>query len=195
MATKKRPELSVKLRNAHHLHSFSRTLKDLRPVLELREPSHVNLDLSGLTFIGPACLALMVATIRQGRDDGTIFSGTITYPESVAARTYLHRMDAFRVLFEKEPLEIEDGVERHEAGGLKECEHFASADGGRRVAKGLAKAIQEKVQTDAVTADSLDVCLIELTENVYFHANTSTGGFAAAQTFKNSQEIKRNETR
>lgn len=118
------------------------------------------------------------------------FSGTITYPDSVAARTYLHRMDAFRVLFEKEPVEIEDDVERHETGGLKECEHFASADGGRRVAKGLAKAIEEKVETDAVTANSLDVCLIELTENVYFHAGTPTGGFAAAQTFKNSQEIE-----
>lgn len=190
MATKKRPEITVRLNNAHHLHSFSRTLRDLRPILDLDKPTHVNLDLSGLTFIGPACLALMIATFRHGRDDGMIFSGTIIYPNSVAARTYLHRMDAFRVLFEKEPVEVEDGVERHEAGGLKECEHFSSAEGGRRVAKGLAKAIQEKVETDPMTANSLDVCLIELTENVYFHASTDTGGFAAAQTFKNSQEIE-----
>ena len=128
--------------------------------------------------------------MRRGRETGMIFAGSITYPNSVAARTYLHRMDAFRVLFEKEPVEVEDDVERHESVGLKECEHFASAAGGRRVAQGLARAIQQKVETDAVTANSLDVCLIELTENVYFHAKTSSGGFAAAQTFKNSQEIE-----
>jgi anti-sigma regulatory factor (Ser/Thr protein kinase)/anti-anti-sigma regulatory factor len=190
MAGKSRPEITVHIRNAHHLHSLSRTLKDLRPILDLSEPTVVNLDLSALTFIGPACLALMVAAVRRGRETDMIFSGKITYPNSVAARTYLHRMDVFRVLFEKEPVEVEDEVERHEAGGLKECEHFASAEGGRRVAKGLAKAIQEKVETDAVTANSLDVCLIELTENVYFHAGTPNGGFAAAQTFKNSQEIE-----
>jgi anti-sigma regulatory factor (Ser/Thr protein kinase) len=99
-------------------------------------------------------------------------------------------MDVFRVLFENEPTTPEDQVERHETTGLKECEHFSSADGGRRVAKALAKAIQEKVETDAVTANSLDVCLIELTENVYYHAGTDHGGFAAAQTFKNTEEIE-----
>lgn len=187
---KTRPEITVKLRNAHHLHSLSRTLTDLRPVLDLEKPTVVHLDLSELTFIGPACLALMVAAMRRGRATGMIFSGSITYPDSVAATTYLHRMDAFRVLFEKEPIDVEDNVERHAATGLKECEHFSSAEGGRRVAGGLAKAIQEQVETDAVTANSLDVCLIELTENVHFHAAATTGGFAAAQTFKNSQEIE-----
>jgi anti-anti-sigma regulatory factor len=190
MSATSRPEITVPLRNAHHLHSLSRTLRDLRPILDLKEPSVVHLDLSELTFIGPACLALMVATMRRGRGTGMIFSGSITYPNSVPVTTYLHRMDVFRVLFEKEPTDVEDNVERHEAVGLKECEHFSSAKGGRRVANGLAKAIQEKVETDVVTANSLDVCLIELTENVYFHADSPIGGFAAAQTFKNSQEIE-----
>lgn len=184
------PEITVELHHAHHLHSLSRTLKALRQVLDLQKPTVVTFDLSELTFIGPACLAFMVAVIRGGRESGMIYSGAIVYPESVAARNYLHRMDAFRVLFEKEPTDVADEVERHEASGLKECEHFASAEGGRRVARALAKAVQEKVQTDSVTANSLDICLIELTENVYFHADAPAGGFAAAQTFKNTAEME-----
>src|SRR6478735_2647417 len=97
------PEITVRLRQAHHLHSLSRTLKDLRPILGLQEPTSVTLDLTGLTFIGPACLAFMVAVMRNGREDKTIADGSqIVWPTSVPARTYLHRMDVLRVLFEHE---------------------------------------------------------------------------------------------
>jgi anti-sigma regulatory factor (Ser/Thr protein kinase) len=185
------PEITVRLRQAHHLHSLSRTLNDLRPVVDLQEPTFVTLDLTELTFIGPACLAFMVAVMRNGRENGTIADGSrIVYPSSVAARTYLHRMDALRVLFEHEAGEVRDPVVRHEASGLKECEHFSSENGGRRVAAALSKAIQDEVETDRATEAALDVCLTELAENVYFHAEASSGGFAAAQRFKNTQEIE-----
>jgi anti-anti-sigma regulatory factor len=87
MAKKALPELSVSLRNAHHQHSLSRTLKDLKPILDLETPTSVTIDLSELTFVSPAPLALMVATIRRGRETGMIFNGSIVYPNSVAART------------------------------------------------------------------------------------------------------------
>ena len=97
------PDIAVRLRQAHHLHSLSRTLRDLRPILELEEPTLVTLDLSDLTFIGPACLAFMVAVVRNGRENGTIADGSrIAWPTSVPAHTYLYRMDAVRVLFEHE---------------------------------------------------------------------------------------------
>jgi anti-sigma regulatory factor (Ser/Thr protein kinase) len=182
--------MTVEIKDAHHLHSLSKTLRVLRPVIDLERPTVVNFDLSELTFIGPACLAFLVAVIRRGRETKMIYSGQIRYPHSVPARTYLKRMDAIQVLFEKEPVEVEEDVARHPARGLKECEHFASADGSRRVARALAQAVQDKVQTDDVTRASLDVCLTELTENVFFHAATEHGGFAAAQTFRNSQEIE-----
>lgn len=185
------PELSVQLTAAYHLHSVRRIVRDLRPILDLTTPTVVKLDLTGLTFIGPACLALIVAAMRRGRETGTIANGSlILHPASVAVRTYLHRMDVLQVLFEKEPVDVDDPVVRHQASGLKECEHFSSDKGGREVAAALAKALQEEVATDKVAAASLDLCLIELTENVHFHAATSHGGFAAAQTFKNSKEIE-----
>jgi anti-sigma regulatory factor (Ser/Thr protein kinase) len=185
------PKITVSLRHAHHLHSLSKTLKDLRPILDLDEPTVVTLDMRDLTFIGPACLAFTVAALRNGRETGKIADGSeILHPRSVAARTYLHRMDALQVVFERESTEVLDPVTRHEVKGLKECEHFSSEEGGRRVAGALAKAIQDEVDTDRLTEAALDVCLTELAENVYFHANTSVGGFAAAQRFRNTHEIE-----
>lgn len=184
------PEITVELKYGHQLHSLGRTLSDLRPLLDLRSPAVVHLDLRKLTFIGPACMALMVATVRRARESGMFVRGDLTYPESIRARTYLERMDVFQVLFEHEPIEITEEIERGEGGGLKECEHFSSAEGCTRVAKALTDVIREKVETDAVTGNSLEVCLGELTENVYFHAESDGGGFAAAQTFRESQEIE-----
>ena len=184
------PEITVELTHGHHLHSLSRTLSALRPILDLEQPSVVHLDLTRLTFIGPACMALMVATVRQAREMGLLQRGSVTYPASVRVSAYLKRMDVMQVLFEREDVELQDEVERGEVEGLKECEHFSSDIGCARVAKGLADAIQEAVKTDSVTSHSLQVCLNELTENVYFHAGTEVGGFAAAQAFKDSQEIE-----
>jgi len=146
--------------------------------------------LSELTFIGPACTALMVAVVRQARETGMLARGQVIYPKRPGVRTYLQRMDAIRVLFEHEAVEITDDVARGEVEGLKECEHFSSDKGCLRVAKGLASAIKTTVETDNVTANSLEVCLGELTENVFYHAAAPVGGFAAATTFRGSQEIE-----
>jgi anti-sigma regulatory factor (Ser/Thr protein kinase) len=185
------PELTVRLRHAYHLHTLVRMLRDLRPILDLREPTIVTVNLRDLTFIGPACLAFMVAVLRRGRENQLVADDSmILHPTSVAARTYLHRMDVLQVLFEREPNEVADPVTRHDASGLKECEHFESQQRGRDVTASLVKALQEEVETDDVSLTSLDLCLQELTENVYFHADTTHGGFAAAQSFRNTREIE-----
>jgi hypothetical protein len=185
------PELTVRLERGYHLRTMVRILRDLRPILDLTEPTVVKLDLSELNFIGPACMAFMVAVVRKARETGMLSDGSqIIPPKLTSARNYIHRMEVLKVVFEREPNEIPDLVTRHEAMGLKECEHFESQPGGRAVAASLVKALQEKVATDKIAATSLDLCLGELTENVYFHADSPHGGFAAAQTFKNSNEIE-----
>lgn len=185
------PTLAVQLKAGYHLHSIRRIVRDLRPIYALTQPTVVTLDLTSLTFIGPACLAFMVAVMRRGREKRMIANGSVILkPNSVGVQTYLHRMDALRVLFEKEPHKPEDPVIRHDATGLKECEHFSTQEGGRRIAESLASAMQEVVKTDDVARASLKLALLELTENVPFHAATRHGGFAAAQTFKNGQEIE-----
>jgi anti-anti-sigma regulatory factor/anti-sigma regulatory factor (Ser/Thr protein kinase) len=191
MAKAQLPTIAVRLTAGYHLHSVRRAVKHLRPILDLNEPTIVHLDLSEVTFVSPASLALLVATMRRGRENGTIADASyIVRPASEPVSNYLHRMDFLKVLFEKEPVAVADPVTKHEASGLKECEHFFSEKGGRDVATGLSKALQEKVETDPVASASLKLCLIELTENVHFHAASPHGGFAAAQTFKNSKEIE-----
>lgn len=97
-------------------------------------------------------------------------------------------MDFIRVLFEG--ADVEDPVERHESTGLRECRHFVTEDECLGAARDLADALEEKVSTDDMAKNSLYVCLSELAENVFFHANTPYGGFAAAQPFTKSKEIE-----
>ncbi|HEX4305288.1 MAG TPA: hypothetical protein VHZ54_04575 [Solirubrobacterales bacterium] len=191
MSTAEIPEVTVRLNASYHLHSIHRMVNSLRPIYDLESPTIVRLDLEDLSFISPANLAYMVAVMRRGRENGTVADGSvIVNPAKPRVRTYLHRMDVLRVLFEKEPNDPTDPIDRQDVAGLKECVHFASEPGGRKVAGDLAKATQEEVETDTFAAASLELALIELTENVHFHADAEFGGFAAAQTFKNSKEIE-----
>lgn len=148
----------VKLSGPYYLHTITRLVRDLQPLYELSEPSVVKIDLTGLTFMGPAALALMVASLRRARERGLIAGGSgIWDPDSTGMRTYLYRMDALQVLFEHESIDINDPVRRHATTGLKECQHFHSEEGSRRVARELATALTEKVTTDQVAATSLEL--------------------------------------
>jgi anti-sigma regulatory factor (Ser/Thr protein kinase)/ABC-type transporter Mla MlaB component len=181
----------IKLSGPYYLHTIMRLVADLQPLYRLKKPTVVQIDLTGLTFMGPAALALLVASLRRARESGLIAdSSTIWSPTSKGMRTYLYRMDVLQVLFEHEPVEINDPIQRHAASGLKECQHFSSEEGSRRVARELATALKEKVKTDKMAATSLELCLTELAENVHFHADTPFGGFAAAQSFSGGNEIE-----
>lgn len=73
--------------------------------------------------------------MRRGRENETIADASyIVPPSSKPVFNYLHRMDFLKVLFEKEAVTVAEPVTKHEATGLKECEHFASEKGGRDVA-------------------------------------------------------------
>jgi ABC-type transporter Mla MlaB component/anti-sigma regulatory factor (Ser/Thr protein kinase) len=184
-------EAVITLAGPYYLHTITRLVRDLQALYELSGPTVVRIDLTRLTFMGPAALALMVASLRRARESGVIAGGsTIWAPESTGMLTYLRRMDALEVLFEHESVKIENPVRRHATSGLKECQHFSSEDGSRRVARELAVALTEKVATDDVAATSLELCLTELAENVHFHADTPYGGFAAAQSFSHGNEIE-----
>lgn len=181
----------IKLSGPYYLHTIMRLVADLQPLYELRRPTVVRIDLTELTFMGPAAIALLVASLRRARESGFIADDSAIWsPASKGMQTYLYRMDVLQVLFEHEAVEINDPVQRHAASGLKECQHFSSEEGSRRVARELAVALKEKVKTDRVAATSLELCLTELAENVHFHADTSFGGFAAAQSFSRGNEIE-----
>jgi len=185
----KRPELTVGLSGPYYLHTLKKLLRELQPLFSLSEPHVVRVDLSGLTFMGPAALALTLATLSKLRSEGLLAPGSvITAPRSQAMFTYLYRMDFLRVLFED--AHVEDPVERHVSTGLRECRHFTTEDECLQAARDLAEAVEEKVSPDEMAKNSLYVCLSELAENVFFHAATPYGGFAAAQPFARSKEIE-----
>lgn len=182
-------QVAVHLSGPYYLHTIRRLLRDLRPLFGLTSPAEVRVDMSGLTFMGPAAMALTLATLSKVRADGLMASeSVIVAPRSRGMFTYLYRMDFVRVLFEG--MEIQDPVERHEKTGLRECRHFVSEDECVVAARDLAEALEEKVSTDAVAKNSLYVCLSELTENVFFHADSENGGFAVAQPLTHSKEIE-----
>jgi anti-sigma regulatory factor (Ser/Thr protein kinase) len=182
-------QVGVRLSGPYYLHTIRRLLRDLHPLFGLESPAVVRVDMSALTFMGPAAMALTLATLSKARAEGLMApKSVIVAPRSRGMFTYLYRMDFIRVLFEG--VAVHDPVERHETTGLRECRHFLSEDECVVAARDLAEALEEKVSTDAMSKNSLYVCLSELTENVFFHAGTKHGGFAVAQPLTHSKEIE-----
>jgi len=181
--------VTVRLAGPYYLHTIKRLIRELQPLFGLAEPRVVRVDMRDLTFMGPAALALTLATLSKLRSEGLLEAGSaISPPKSSGMFTYLHRMDFMRVLFEGQ--EMHDPVARHESVGLRECRHFVTEDECLRAARELAEAVEEMVSPDLAAKNSLYVCLSELAENVFFHAATPHGGFAAAQPFSGSKEIE-----
>lgn len=184
------PDVTLTLAGGYWLQNLRRLVTDLQPIWELQAPSIVWIDARRLSFMGPAALALTLATLRSRSVDGLLAEGSrFTLPNSLGIRTYLERMDFLHVLFEDMGVRIAP-VGRKPTEGLRECSHFVSEDETRAVAKDLSDALGEKVKMDEVAAVSLRLCLSELAENVGYHADTPHGGFAAAQAFSSAKEIE-----
>jgi hypothetical protein len=103
---------------------------------------------------------------------------TVYLPNSPPVRQYLERMDMFRELVsDLEPEEFE----RRDPVGFRPCQHFRGASDYATVAKDLTDALAERCRIEPVAKAAVRVCLDEICENVVHHADTSLGGFAAAQ--------------
>lgn len=183
------PAVSIRLAGGYYLDNLTRVIRDLQPVLAIEEPSRVEIDLSSLTFMGPTALATTLASLSRLRQMGLFADGFITPPGHGFMHTYLKRMDFYNVLFEEVDLTW-DHVEKHESKGLRECRHFIEDAECRGAAKALSDALAEKVSTDSLARLALEMCLTELAENVFYHADTPLGGYAAAQAFGSTREIE-----
>jgi hypothetical protein len=74
------PELNVRLAGGYYFHTFTRIVRDLQPLLTLNEPIKITIDMSNLTFMGPAALALTAATLNKVRDQLLPASGSVIVP-------------------------------------------------------------------------------------------------------------------
>ena len=65
------PTVQVRLSGGYGFAQLERLIRDLSPLLNLEDPHLLELDLRGLAFIGPAGLALVVATMKRTATAGT----------------------------------------------------------------------------------------------------------------------------
>jgi hypothetical protein len=144
----------------------------------------VILDLSGLHFIGPTCIAVLVASCCSAE------MGRITrvqYPRDGSVRAYLERMDAFELIPSAD--RPASGI-RRKAEGFRECRRFRSLDDCVDASRELVGAIDERCSLDNPSRQALTSCIAELAENVYFHAACEDGGYAVAQSWPRRHSIE-----
>jgi len=173
---------------AYPLRALDRLIRDLAPLISLDHPTRVRVDLSRLVAVRPAALALLTAVLARGRARGLYAPGSVlVMPSSRAVSNYLRRMDLLRQVL-PETTHDEPFV-RREAVGFRPCRAFASAQECAVVARDLAEALSELVETDEAARASIRICLDELAENVQ-HAASPLGGFAAAQGWRRTRELE-----
>jgi hypothetical protein len=183
-------EIRLRLAGGYYFRTLTRIIRDLQPLLTLREPAHITIDMSDLTFMGPTALALTAATLYKVLQDELPTTGSVILaPKAPGMYRYLHRMDFMRLVLDAPDLE-DDESERHDTAGFRECRRFVHDEECRQVAKALANSARERVVVDELASHSLYTCLTELAENVYYHADAPFGGVAAAQALPSSGEVE-----
>lgn len=183
-------DLTIKMGGGYFFQSYSRIVRDLSPLIDLDEPAQVNVDMSTVSFMGPAALATTVAVLMGALDRGLVLSGDFIPPSRLAVARYLERMDFFKVLFHDPDFLMRAGGQRGEPKGLLECQHFVKDADLRPVMVSIIAAIEQSVSVDASALLALDDCLSEMLENVLFHAYTPQGGIAAVQYLKSTEELE-----
>lgn len=174
--------VSIRLTRGYFLASFGRLLKDLQPLLDVEEPSQISIDMSDLTFMGPAALATTAAAILRSVDGEYLEEGSsILLPRSLNIRRYLDRMNFLDVAIHE--LGGFQGVRHNEAAALLECQHFTSDEQLRPIVAGMLNVLGEKVALTNASRAALDSTLSEVLENVLFHADAPHGGVVAVQAF------------
>lgn len=184
-------EIQLQLSGGYYFHTLTRIIRDLQPLLTLQEPAQITIDMSKLTFMGPAALALTAATLHKVRHHSLPTEGSvIVAPEAPGIFRYLHRMNFLRLVLDDPDLADANASERHDTMGFRECRRFVSEEECHEVAKELADSAHERVVVDELGSQSLYTCLTELAENVFYHAYAPLGGMAAAQALPKSKEVE-----
>jgi anti-sigma regulatory factor (Ser/Thr protein kinase) len=175
--------LIIKLSSHYYFGRLDRLIRQLEPLLALNEPRPVTMDLSGLTGIGPSCLALIIAAMIKTVDDGLLGPGSwFIEPSSPPVARYVDRMNLRALVLP--PSGESEPFARGPEEGFMSCRRFHDLAAGVDVARSLADHLQERCSTDTVSRASIYLALGELTDNVVYHAATDLGGFAMCQHYK-----------
>lgn len=170
----------MRLASGYPLRQVERLIRDLEPLLHLEEQAQITVDLGGLVHMSPAGLALLAAALRRLSHEWLVApESKVLPPRSQLVHDYLLRMDVIRHGLGM--AEVPEDFQRHAAVGFRPCHHFVTEDECHTASRELTAALVERCQTDTVTRGSLWISLDELAENVLHHADSTLGGFAAAQ--------------
>lgn len=183
MSTARNPRgVSVTLSGTYVFPTFERLLGQLQPLLAIKRPTPLYLDMSRISFVGPTALALVLACLRRMELEQLYAGGRFWLPVSPLTRNYLLRMDLFRRL--RTWADPEEEFVRHDPLEFQPLATFESEDERSSVVFDLLKALEASCQVDQVAVQSTFAFLTELTENVTQHAESAPGGFAAAQALQ-----------
>jgi anti-sigma regulatory factor (Ser/Thr protein kinase) len=181
-------ELSLELAGIYPHAQLDRILRQMEPILTLRDSVKVRLDMSRLLFLGPTSQAVLGAVFARAIARGHLADGSVAIlPRAPHVSRYLQRMDVFR-----EILELPEDFERHEPQGFRPLCQYRSDEECYTVGYELVEAIREACDLGEKdpAALAIHVCLGELAENVIFHASSPLGGFAIAQAWKRRREVE-----
>jgi hypothetical protein len=177
------PTVRVGFSGAYGFDRLEKTIATLAPLLYLREPALITIDLGSLVHIAPTSLALLVACLKRLQEDRLLLDGSaVIPPKAPPVAMYLERMNLIRELVG----ELPESFVRREAKGFRPGEHFEDDTDYAIVARSLTEAICERCDVDKLGRAAVRVCLDEVCENVIHHADTPLGGFAAAQGWPKS---------
>ena len=62
--------LPAVLTSSYPLDRLENLIEDLQPILGMNQPAVLDVDLRALEFVGPTCLALLIAALKRVRDKG-----------------------------------------------------------------------------------------------------------------------------
>lgn len=153
-------------------------------------PIKIHADFRGLTWLEPAAMTLVVASLADVARSGRMATGSsYQRPRSASVGSYLDRMNVFAII--SEGADIVTGRYK-DPKGFRPCENFRDLNGQVDVSRELVGAIDEEATNlSDETKHALRICLEELTENVVHHAATpELGGFAAAQVYRRRNTIQ-----
>lgn len=177
--------MEVTLAGWYLLSGLDRLVRDLTPMLQLREPEELRIDLRRLAFIGPTCMAVLLASLKKMQADSLNAEGSmILPPRSPLTSVYLYRMDVFRQL----------------AGELSE--EFELTSRGASAPAGTSETTTPLMRQEisatrwpsaygwTMSRGQASTSHFPALRERVFHAESSVGGYVVAQGWRRRPEIE-----
>lgn len=174
--------IRVRLASSYPIQQLDRLIRDLRPLLDLNSPAVITIDMQGLVWLGPTSVALLVAALMRAKNLHLNAQGSnILMPSARNVRNYVQRMNFASLVIGPS---VPESFERHDPVGFQPCTSFQDTDECHTAAANLIPAVAAVCDAEDLALNSLWLALDELCENVIYHAESLTGGFGAAQGWR-----------